>query len=167
MGSDFELVQIVDAALAEAARLAGPWLACRPGCAECCIGPFAITPLDAQRLRAGLAELERGDPERAARVRARVAESAGRLRAEFPGETLAQVLGIDECTALVLSSPQEAGGGSCRVLGAGSVSCYRLEAASGVDPAGRVGGRAGAPALLRAWIEHAPAEIAGCLAGRQ
>ncbi|HLG92990.1 MAG TPA: hypothetical protein VKY15_08440, partial [Acidimicrobiales bacterium] len=78
-----------------------------------------------------------------------------------------QVLGIDECTALVLSSPQEAGGGSCRVLGAGSVSCYRLEAASGVDPAGRVGGRAGAPALLRAWIEHAPAEIAGCLAGRQ
>ncbi|HLI56180.1 MAG TPA: Type 1 glutamine amidotransferase-like domain-containing protein, partial [Actinomycetota bacterium] len=39
------------------------------------------------------------------------------------GAAGSQVLGIDECTALVLSSPQVAGGGSCRVLGAGSVSC--------------------------------------------
>jgi len=63
-----ELIQIVDAALAESARKAGHWLACRPGCAECCMGPFPISPLDAQRLREGLAELQSQDPERAARV---------------------------------------------------------------------------------------------------
>lgn len=94
MPSDSDLIQIVDAALAQAARLAGPWLACRPGCAECCIGPFAITPLDARRLREGLAELEVRDAERAARVRSRAAESAARLRREYP--TVAEILAIDE-----------------------------------------------------------------------
>jgi len=63
-----DLIQIVDAALAESARKAGHWLACRPGCAECCMGPFPISPLDSQRLREGLAELQSQDPERAARV---------------------------------------------------------------------------------------------------
>ena len=55
---DRAFIQIVDAALAEAARKSGAWLVCRPGCCECCIGPFAITQLDAKRLRTGLAELE-------------------------------------------------------------------------------------------------------------
>jgi Fe-S-cluster containining protein len=67
--TDGALVQIVDAALAEAARRAGPWLVCRPGCAECCIGTFDIGPADAARLRAGLAAI---DPAVAARVRDRV-----------------------------------------------------------------------------------------------
>jgi Fe-S-cluster containining protein len=96
MPSDRNLIQIVDAALAEAVRRAGPWLACRPGCAECCIGPFGITPQDVRRLREGLAELERSDPARAAAVRARAAESAARLRREYPGDTLARVLAEDE-----------------------------------------------------------------------
>ena len=69
---DHQLVQIVDAAMAEAARKAGTWLACRPGCAECCIGPFSITLLDAQRLRRGLSELDVTDPERAGRVLANI-----------------------------------------------------------------------------------------------
>ena len=55
--ADGDLVQILDAALAEAARKSGPWLACRLGCTECCKGPFPITRLDALRLRAGLDEL--------------------------------------------------------------------------------------------------------------
>jgi Fe-S-cluster containining protein len=71
MADDRELIQIVDAALAEAARLAGPWLACRPGCFECCIGPFPISALDAGRLREGLAGLSSHDPARAARIRTR------------------------------------------------------------------------------------------------
>ena len=71
MGSDFEFVQIVDAALAEAARRSGDWLVCRPGCTQCCHGPFEITQLDAERLRKGLAELDRHDPGRAAAVRDR------------------------------------------------------------------------------------------------
>jgi Fe-S-cluster containining protein len=63
-----DLIQIVDAALAESARKAGAWLVCRPGCSECCMGPFPISPLDAERLREGLAGLESQDPQRAARV---------------------------------------------------------------------------------------------------
>ena len=66
-----DLIHIVDAALTEAARKAGPWLVCRPGCAECCIGSFEIGSLDADRLRAGLAELEAADPIRAGRIVAR------------------------------------------------------------------------------------------------
>jgi len=66
-----DLIQIVDAALAESARKAGTWLVCRPGCCECCVGPFPISVLDAQRLREGLSGLETSDPQRAARVRAR------------------------------------------------------------------------------------------------
>ncbi|HXM45610.1 MAG TPA: YkgJ family cysteine cluster protein [Bryobacteraceae bacterium] len=76
MPSDDTLIQIVDAALAEAARLSGPWLLCRPGCAQCCLGEFPITQLDAVRLRRGLAELEIREPERAARVRQRARDNA-------------------------------------------------------------------------------------------
>lgn len=72
-----DLVQIVDAAMAEAVRKAGAWLACRPGCAECCMGPFPISAADAQRLRNGLDGLESQDPERAARIRRRAAAWAG------------------------------------------------------------------------------------------
>ena len=66
---DATLIQIVDAALAEAARRSGPWLVCRPGCTQCCLGPFPINQLDARRLRQGLAALEVSDRDRAARVR--------------------------------------------------------------------------------------------------
>jgi Fe-S-cluster containining protein len=83
MNGDREFIQIVDAALAEAARKSGAWLVCRPGCCECCVGPFAITQLDAARLRRGLAELEQSDAPRAARVRQRAREAANRL-AELP-----------------------------------------------------------------------------------
>jgi Fe-S-cluster containining protein len=73
---DGELVQIVDAALAEAGRKGGAWVTCKAGCAECCMGSFPITPLDARRLRDGLAELQAADPERAARVRERARKAA-------------------------------------------------------------------------------------------
>ncbi len=68
---DAALIHIVDAALAEAARLSGPWLVCRPGCTQCCLGPFPINQLDARRLRQGLAALDASDRDRAARVRER------------------------------------------------------------------------------------------------
>lgn len=95
MTSDRELIQIVDAAMAEAARLSGAWLVCRPGCAECCKGPFPITQLDAWRLREGLAQLERRDPERAARVRRRSQESVAQM-ADFPGDLTTGILDEDE-----------------------------------------------------------------------
>ncbi len=74
---DRALVEAVDTALAEAARKCGDWLACRPGCAECCLGPFAITSLDALRLRSGMEELGRSDPERAGRVIGRARRFGG------------------------------------------------------------------------------------------
>jgi Fe-S-cluster containining protein len=71
---DRRLIQIVDAALAEAARKSGPWLACRPGCTQCCHGPFPISNLDIARLQEGLAQL---DPTRAAFIRQRAQQEQG------------------------------------------------------------------------------------------
>jgi len=89
---DGKLIQIIDAALAEAARKAGSWLKCRLGCCECCLGAFEISAWDAERLRGGLKELGASDRERAARVRARAGEAAARLRREYPGDTASRVL---------------------------------------------------------------------------
>ncbi len=89
---DHELVQIVDAALADSVKRSGDWLACRIGCTQCCVGVFAISQLDAFRLREGLAALERQDPERAQRIKDRVHESVERLRVNFPGDAATGIL---------------------------------------------------------------------------
>jgi len=82
---DGALLQIVDAALAQAAQRSGEWLVCRPGCTQCCVGMFAINQLDAMRLQRGLTDLEKADPQRAARIRSRARASIPRLASEFPG----------------------------------------------------------------------------------
>jgi Fe-S-cluster containining protein len=87
----------VDAALADSARRSGKWLACRPGCSQCCVGVFAISQLDVLRLRHGLAELEAREPERAARIRARAQDTVRRLSPEFPG---------DPATGIIDDSPE-------------------------------------------------------------
>lgn len=83
---DQKLIQIVDSALADAARRSGNWLACRRGCTQCCIGAFSINQLDALRLRRGLADLEARTPKRAAAVRQRAREAVKRLSKGFPGD---------------------------------------------------------------------------------
>lgn len=83
---DFELIQIVDAAIADAARRSGAHLKCGPGCTQCCIGVFPISQLDAGRLRAGLAALHAADPQRASSVRTRARQSIARLTPAFPGD---------------------------------------------------------------------------------
>jgi Fe-S-cluster containining protein len=93
---DQRLVQIVDAALSDAARKSGPWLVCRKGCTQCCIGPFAISQLDAARLRQGMKQLDAADPERAARVRDRARDCAARLAPTFPGDPATGILAEDE-----------------------------------------------------------------------
>jgi Fe-S-cluster containining protein len=93
---DQNLVQIVDAAFADAAQRSGKWLLCRPGCTQCCIGVFEINQLDAMRLKQGMAELKKQDPERARRVQQRARESVKRLEQEFPGNVRTGVLGEDE-----------------------------------------------------------------------
>jgi Fe-S-cluster containining protein len=94
--ADQRLVQIVDAALAEAARISGDWLVCKPGCTQCCVGPFAISQLDATRLRRGLEELEKTDARRAQNVRNRAKQSVVRLAKDFPGNPRTGILYDDE-----------------------------------------------------------------------
>ncbi len=89
---DSRLIQIVDAATADAARRAGAWLKCAPGCTQCCVGVFAISQLDAARLVAGLADLELVDPKRATAVRQRAQEAVTRLTPEFPGDVMTGIL---------------------------------------------------------------------------
>ena len=90
---DSELVQIMDAALAEAARRAGPWLACRPGCTQCCFGAFAIGPLDALRLRTGMDTLCASQPALAADIERRAAGWIAAHGPEFPGDLKTGMLG--------------------------------------------------------------------------
>jgi Fe-S-cluster containining protein len=89
-----DLFLILDAALASTTERSGAWLACKPGCHQCCVGVFAISQLDADQLREGLALAE---PAVAQRIRKRVAESHARLLANFPG---------DPATGLLFTEPQ-------------------------------------------------------------
>ncbi|MGA2673700.1 MAG: YkgJ family cysteine cluster protein [Terracidiphilus sp.] len=90
---DRELVQIVDAALADAARRAGDRLVCRPGCTQCCYGAFAISPLDALRLRAGMDALRAGQPALAAEIERRARAWIAEHGTEFPGDLETGLLG--------------------------------------------------------------------------
>jgi Fe-S-cluster containining protein len=93
---DHKLIQIVDAALGEAAKRSGKWLVCRPGCTQCCIGAFAINQLDALRLQRGLAQLQADDPERAAGIRERAQDFVARLSNRFPGDPATGILDESE-----------------------------------------------------------------------
>jgi len=93
---DQQLVQIVDAALADATRRAGDWLACRPGCTQCCIGVFAINQLDAARLTQGFRKLKSLAPDRAAAVHQRAQDAMSRLSASFPGDPVTGILADGE-----------------------------------------------------------------------
>ncbi|MGC2638226.1 MAG: YkgJ family cysteine cluster protein [Acidobacteriaceae bacterium] len=89
---DAQLVQIVDAATADAARRSGAWLKCAPGCTQCCVGVFAVSQLDAARLREGMAALRESDPARAAAVARRAQEAVARLSPDFPGDSRTGIL---------------------------------------------------------------------------
>ena len=93
---DHKLIQIVDAALVEAAHRSGKWLACRPGCTQCCIGAFAINQLDALRLQRGLAQLRARDPERAAAIGERARDFVARQSNRFPGDPATGILDESE-----------------------------------------------------------------------
>jgi Fe-S-cluster containining protein len=93
---DHQLVQIIDAALADTAGRSGAWLVCKPGCTQCCVGVFAIHQLDAARLQKGLQELSASDPDRARRVRERARKSVERLAEGFPGDPATGLLDPSE-----------------------------------------------------------------------
>jgi len=137
--------------MAKAALLAGPHLACRPGCTECCIGPFSITELDAHRLRRGLRELKRADPPRAARVAERAARAAAAMQ-PFAGEKedgLAVRFAGLACPAL------DPAGGTCDLYAWRPISCRTF------GPPVRFGVDAPPPCRL-CFTEAAAAEVERC-----
>ena len=93
---DSELIQIMDASFADAARRAGPWLACKPGCTQCCHGAFAINALDAARLRAGMEVLAASNPALDAELRSRANSWIATYAASFPGNPTTGTLGTTE-----------------------------------------------------------------------
>ncbi|WP_420237828.1 YkgJ family cysteine cluster protein [Telmatobacter bradus] len=93
---DAELVQISEAALADAARRAGDALTCHPGCTECCHGAFSINALDAARLRAGLNALQESNPAQAEAVVSRAKQWVAEHSAAFPGDATTGILGGSE-----------------------------------------------------------------------
>jgi len=93
--ADQQLVQIVDKAFADAARRSGAWLVCKPGCTQCCHGPFPISQLDVARLQAGLAQLALSAPAKAAAIRRRAQQAVARLADSFPGDARTGVLADD------------------------------------------------------------------------
>ena len=90
---DAHLVQIVDAALADAAQRAGAWLACKPGCTQCCYGAFAINALDVARLQSAL---RAAAPATAQAVRERAHTWIETYGADFPGDPQSGILGTSE-----------------------------------------------------------------------
>lgn len=123
MDGDQKLVQIIDASLIEAARKAGAWLVCRPGCTQCCVGPFGITALDVRRLRQGLAELE---PVRAARVLERAREYICRIERDYPGDTVARVLTEDDAADSEPCPALDPESGTCDLYSARPITCRKF-----------------------------------------
>jgi Fe-S-cluster containining protein len=121
--TDTQLIQIVDAAVTEAVRRSGSWLVCRPGCFECCIGPFPITQLDAIRLREGLTDLECYDAPRAKQVRQRAQASAERIRREFPDDPVGSVLAIEEAAKDELCPALDPETHTCDLYAARPITC--------------------------------------------
>ncbi|MGC8884271.1 MAG: YkgJ family cysteine cluster protein [Bryobacteraceae bacterium] len=161
--ADRTLVRIVDQAMAEAVRRSGAWIACRVGCTACCIGPFPITQLDALRLRHGLTELRKADPERAQRVLERARASVNRMKPLFPGDAVTGVLSGDDlaqeeffdrteqepCPALDPST------GACDLYASRPLTCRTF------GPAVRVAGEALGHCEL-CYQGAAPEQIAAC-----
>lgn len=93
---DGELVQIMDAVLADAAQRAGDWLVCRPGCTQCCHGAFAINALDAARLHEGMDALRKADASVSHLIEERARGWIAEFGSAFPGDVQSGVLGTSD-----------------------------------------------------------------------
>jgi Fe-S-cluster containining protein len=124
---DQQLIQIVNSALADAFQKSSKWLACKPGCSQCCVGVFAINQLDAIRLRKGLAELEQRDSQRAARIRERVNATVARLSPDFPGDLATGLLNTDDSDEACKQWDEYANDVPCPVLDPETGTCELYE----------------------------------------
>ncbi len=156
---DRRLLSRIAETMAEAARRSRDWLVCRPGCAECCIGPFGITALDALRLRQGLATLEQSDPERAWRVRGRARGSVAAIAPLYPGDPAGGELRDEDAL------PSSMDDAPCPALDPETLCCdlysARPIACRAFGPATRAGGNAFAACEL-CYVGASDEEIAAC-----
>ncbi|MGD0095945.1 MAG: YkgJ family cysteine cluster protein [Terracidiphilus sp.] len=90
---DSLLVKIMSDSFADAAARAGQHLVCREGCSQCCHGAFALGPLDALRLQAGMETLRASDPNLAREVEHRASMWTVEHEAAFPGDFQTGILG--------------------------------------------------------------------------
>lgn len=115
---DAQLVQLMDAALADATARSGAWLACRPGCNQCCTGVFRIGQLDAERIREGLRVADAATQQH---IRDRVQQSVARMAFDFPGNAVTGILEEDE--AALMSFEVFANDEVCPVLDPATGTC--------------------------------------------
>jgi Fe-S-cluster containining protein len=164
---DAELVQIMDASLAEAAGRAGTFLACRIGCTQCCHGAFAINALDAARLHAGMTALRATSPPLAAEIERRARAWLTEHGADLPG---------DQNTGLLGSSPEDqarfedfADDAACPALDPATGRCdvyaWRPMTCRVFGPPVRAAGEDGAEGLGHCelcFIGATPEQVAAC-----
>jgi len=157
--ADRDLLTSIAASMVEATRRSGSWLACRLGCTQCCIGPFAITQLDVLRLRSGLAALEASDPARAAAVRARAAAYVEKIAPVYPGDPgTGELFGeqdLPDSTDELPCPALDPATGACDLYDARPITCRSF------GPATKIGdGRLAACELC--YVGATDAEIAAC-----
>jgi Fe-S-cluster containining protein len=99
--------------MAEAVRRGGAWIACRPGCRECCFGPFHISQSDAARLRGGMAQV---DDATAQRIRLRAESYLAEIRS-YDQEGLPEAMDDIACPAL------DPVGGTCDLYESRPITC--------------------------------------------
>lgn len=172
---DSELVQIMDAALADAARRAGEHLVCRLGCTQCCYGAFAINSLDALRLRAGMEAMRATQPALAAEITRRAGQWLDDNRADFPGDPATGLLGdsdedrarFEEFANEVACPALDPATGRCDIYASRPMTCrvfgppVRMEA--GADFAmGDATPATGLGHCELCFISATPAEVAAC-----
>ena len=161
---DHQLVQIMDAALVDAARRSGDWLACRPGCTQCCHGAFAINALDALRLRTGMETLHAADHSRAEAIEERARAWIAEHGAAFPGELATGLLGTsDEDQASFEEFANEA---ACPALSPATGLCdvyeWRPMTCRVFGPPTRMGKGDALGCCELCFIDATEAEIAAC-----
>jgi Fe-S-cluster containining protein len=136
---DRRLLAALADTMAEAERRSGEWLACRPGCTECCMGPFGITQLDARRLREGLRALAADDPLRAAAVRSRAEAYIRAVAPIYPGDSISGELRDEDALPSSLDDipcpALDPASGCCDLYSARPVTCRTFGPATLIDEA--------------------------------
>lgn len=92
LDEDRRLRSLTDEAFADSAGRSGEHLVCHAGCNACCHGAFAISVLDALRLRAGLIDLRESAPKLAAEIVTRAKSYRDRYAGTFPGNAATGLL---------------------------------------------------------------------------